>query len=253
MAGNAPSSGGASSARGWGAVPTAPSNSSSSLPPVAPVPTGWAASNQLPGIPGPNAPFPTTLGQRADPGAVDEHRGSSKSSTGYPEPMSRGGQQVDDLTPESIKRFAGLIYETDTNAARVLAAYDFSEKYSETKRYNNRPHPIDFCGVLRYYTSYLCKIDNSYYVVERRVITEAARLADYCECLYCQLSSWNPLRVVYHQYKTRCLKVDAHDPHQLTRARYRAEKGYSQDITPQLVKLLEWLALLFLILYLTMR
>jgi hypothetical protein len=130
-------------------------------------------------------------------------------------PPTPGPKLKQQIQEDSKERFAGFIYmqkEANMTYNDYLMEYDYWEHYSETKAYSRRPFMQSYKGILRLYQNYLCVFsdDNdieTYYVVSKRLRGELEILENYCRCFNCRSSKINPLKYVWCNYCTGCIKA----------------------------------------------
>ena len=131
-----------------------------------------------------------------------------------PPPQTPGPKKIDDIQSNAKSRFAGIIYvqkEANYSPEDYLSEYDHWELYSETKSYSKRPFQGSYKGGIRQYQNYLLifndENDNeTYYVIFKRIRGELENLIPYCPCINCQASCLNPIKYIWCDYCTGCIK-----------------------------------------------
>lgn len=118
-------------------------------------------------------------------------------------------RRINEIEEEAIDRFGGVTFTL--KCSNILEDYDYHEKYDEQKSYSKRPFQETYKGILREYQNHLLVLtdenDREYYVVAKRIRSELKGLEAYCTCLKCQASYLNPLRYIWCDHCTKCIKT----------------------------------------------
>ena len=130
-------------------------------------------------------------------------------------PRTPNPKQIDDIQDQARDRFAGIIICDKNNDVLIdhyFIEYDHYELYDETKSYSKRIYQAAYKGVLREYINYLyiLEIDNEnreYYVIAKKIYNNLESLENYCPCLKCSASYFNPLKYIWCPYCTNCIKT----------------------------------------------
>lgn len=130
-------------------------------------------------------------------------------------PKTPKPKSVDDIQEQARDRFAGVIIcdkSNDILTNNYFMEYDHYELYDENKSYSKRIYQSAYKGVLREYQNYLyiLEIDDEnreYYVVAKKLYNDLESLEQYCSCLKCYASYFNPLKYIWCPYCTNCIKA----------------------------------------------
>lgn len=130
-------------------------------------------------------------------------------------PPTPGPKSINNIQEDAKSRFAGIICiqkENDLADEDYLSTYDYWEPYSETKQYSKRPFLWSYDGTIRQYQSYLCVVSDeddkeTYYVVSIKLKGKLEQLEQYCTCIKCRSSRLNPLKYIWCDYCTKCIKA----------------------------------------------
>jgi len=129
-------------------------------------------------------------------------------------PPTPGPKSKSNIEEEALDRFAGIIWvqkEKDRQVDDYFVDYDYWEVYSETKSYSKRSYQAAYTGRMREYHNYLCILrendDDQYYVIAKRIRTELELLEPYCTCIKCTSSVINPLKYIWCDHCTKCIKA----------------------------------------------
>jgi len=128
-----------------------------------------------------------------------------------PTPRARPIQTISD---EVRERFGGVTWirkEDDRPISDYFVEYDHFEIFDERKLYSRRPYNAAYKGNLRTYQNHLCVLESDeteeHYVIAKRLPNELEQLIDYCVCISCAMSSYNPLKYVWCTTCTQCLRA----------------------------------------------
>lgn len=165
-------------------------------------------------------------------------RNSSQIPTIPPTPAPRS---INDIQSEARDRFAGIIWiqkDISHTLEDYFIDYDYWEIYSETKSYSKRTYQAAYKGIMREYHNYLCILNSDdgeeFYVVAKRVRSELEQLEPYCRCLRCVSSVFNPMKYIWCDYCTKCIKAGPGftKPEYITQAKQLKETQDKQKSVP---------------------
>lgn len=129
-------------------------------------------------------------------------------------PSTPAPKSIEDIQINARERFAGIIWiqkEQFRSIDDYFIDYDHWEVYSEIKSYSKRSYQAAYKGMMREYHNYLCILNteqtDEYYVVAKRVKNELEILEPYCICEKCISSKLNPMKYIWCNYCTRCIKA----------------------------------------------
>lgn len=187
-----------------------------------------------------------------------------------PVPPTPKPRSVNEIQTDAKERFKGMLYmEYDDKIPieKIFSEYDHWEEYDESKPYSKRKYQASYNGLMREYQSYLCCLNmgdsDKYYVFAKRVPNELDDLIPYCPCYKCKASIFNPMKYIWCNYCTKCirtgpgfcsleniniakeLKIQYDNKKNIT---YKYQKYIPKNLNISNIKYLELFALLILIL-----
>lgn len=140
-------------------------------------------------------------------------------NTNYSVPPTPAPRSTDNIQMDAKERFVGMLWiqrDISKPLEDNFIEYDHWEPYSETKSYSKRTYAAAYKGKMGEYNSYLCILNSEgkdqspptedFYVVAKRVRSELEALEPYCTCMRCVASKFNPMKYIWCDYCTRCIK-----------------------------------------------
>jgi len=129
-------------------------------------------------------------------------------------PPTPAPKTINEIQTDARDRFAGIIWiqkESSRPIEDYFVDYDNWEKYSENKSYSKRIYQAAYKGVMREYHNYLCILNgeegDEYYVIAKRLRNELEALEPYCTCAKCISSFLNPMKYIWCDFCTKCIKA----------------------------------------------
>lgn len=129
-------------------------------------------------------------------------------------PSTPAPKSINNIQTDARERFAGIVWmqkDSSHTLEDYFIDYDNWESYSETKSYSKRTYQAAYKGRMREYHNYLCILNSDegeeYYVVAKRVRSELEQLEPYCTCIKCISSNLNPMKYIWCNYCTHCIKA----------------------------------------------
>lgn len=183
-------------------------------------------------------------------------------------PPTPGPRSLSNIEDEAKDRFSGIIWmQKDPNRPieDYFVDYDYWEEYSDTKSYSKRSYQAAYTGRMREYYNYLCilhtdndDIEDVYYVIAKRIRNELELLEPYCACLKCSSSIINPLKYIWCDHCTKCIKAGPgfasseyiNKAKELKRLNIKVQQNFLEKVLPMISNeyiLLGILGLIFII------
>lgn len=150
-------------------------------------------------------------------------------------------KKIEDTNPIPFLLFGrctGTVCDIDTfNEKEYFSDYDFYEMYDKTHEYDKELYTKDYGKGMRQYHnseyhisffkgSHSNIVERRNYVIAEEKISKRDRefYARYCQCSYCQTSSWNPKKYYMCAHCYGCLKSDAESQYVLNKTREYLQK-----------------------------